>query len=210
MSSTRFPEPTSTPDLRGLLLDYLDYFRAVVIGKLEGLDADTVQVSVVPSGWTAAGLLNHLANVERRWMRWGFEAEPLADPWRDAARAGADEGWVSPPLTVSELASRLRRAGEDTRRIAESHELTDRAAVGGRFTDEESAPQLHWILLHLIQEYARHAGHLDIWRELRDGVTGETPESSEASERAEQRERVEAESGEHGDHSDAAGDEGDR
>ena len=44
-----------------------------------------------------------------------------------------------------------------------------------RFADESAAPQLHWILLHLIQEYARHAGHLDIARELIDGVTGEEP-----------------------------------
>ena len=52
-------------------------------------------------------------------------------------------------------------------------QLTETAAVGGRFTDEASAPQLQWILLHLIQEYARHTGHLDIARELVDGRTGE-------------------------------------
>jgi hypothetical protein len=73
---------------------------------------------------------------------------------------------------------RLRQAGVETRRIAEAHELTDRAALGGRFTDAATAPQLQWILLHLLQEYARHAGHLDIWRELHDGVTGETAELS--------------------------------
>jgi hypothetical protein len=60
-----------------------------------------------------------------------------------------------------------------TREIVEAHELTERAVVGGRFADEESAPQLQWILLHLIQEYARHTGHLDIARELIDGRTGE-------------------------------------
>ena len=57
--------------------------------------------------------------------------------------------------------------------IVEAHELTETAGVGGRFTDEASAPQLQWILLHLIQEFARHAGHLDIARELVDGETGE-------------------------------------
>ncbi len=59
--------------------------------------------------------------------------------------------------------------------IVEAHELTDTAAVGGRFADDASAPQLQWILLHLIQEYARHTGHLDIARELIDGKSGETP-----------------------------------
>ncbi|MFM6851452.1 MAG: DUF664 domain-containing protein [Terrabacter sp.] len=178
MTVTPFPEPASTPDLRGLLLDYLDYFRAVVVGKVAALDAGALQTSVVPSGWTAAGLLNHLANVERRWMLWGFEGRSLPDPWRDAAGSEPGAGWVSPELGVPELASRLRLAGAETRAVAEAHELTDHAAVGGRFAEQDSAPQLQWVLLHLIQEYARHAGHLDLWRELHDGATGETPDDA--------------------------------
>ncbi len=67
----------------------------------------------------------------------------------------------------------LDQAAERTRVIVESHDLTDTARVGGRFADLASAPQLQWILLHLIQEYARHSGHLDIARELIDGSTGE-------------------------------------
>jgi Protein of unknown function (DUF664) len=60
-----------------------------------------------------------------------------------------------------------------TRSIVEAHELTETARPGGRFRDPASVPQLHWIMLHLLQEYARHAGHLDIARELVDGRTGE-------------------------------------
>jgi hypothetical protein len=60
-----------------------------------------------------------------------------------------------------------------TRTIVEAHQLTDVARLTGRFRDAENAPQLQWILLHLLQEYARHAGHLDIARELVDGTTGE-------------------------------------
>ena len=179
---TRFPEPASTPDLRRLLLEYLDFYRDVVIGRLEGLGPEALQQSVVPSGWTASGLLNHLANVERRWMVWGFGGVHLDDPWRDAAGAEEGAGWVSPPVDAGELATRLRQAGADTRRVAESHELTDRAAVGGRFPDADSAPQLQWVLLHLIQEYARHAGHLDIWRELHDGMVGEGAQVSGPSD----------------------------
>lgn len=179
MSSKPFPEPASTADLRGLLLDYLDYFRSVVVAKVTALDAGALQASVAPSGWTAAGLLNHLADVERRWMVWGFEARAVPDPWRDAAGPEPDAGWVSPDLGGPQLAARLRLAGAETRRVAEAHELTDHAAVGGRFTDPGSAPQLQWVLLHLLQEYARHAGHLDLWRELRDGATGETPDDAD-------------------------------
>jgi uncharacterized damage-inducible protein DinB len=167
---TAFPEPASTPDLRGLLLDYLDFYRAVIAAKVDGLDADELSESVVPSGWTPAGLANHLANVERRWLRWGFLAEPVPDPWRDHTE---DDGWVTPGASSAELRVMLEEAGEWSRAIVEAHPLTATAAVGGRFTDEASAPQLQWILLHLIQEYARHAGHLDIARELVDGRTGE-------------------------------------
>ena len=170
-----FPEPASTSDLRGLLLDYLDFYRGVIGAKLEGLDGGQLQSTILPSGWTPAGLANHLANVERRWLRWGFDAEPLVDPWRDADGAG---GWVSPDLPVPELQVLLAEAGARSRAIVESHQLTDVARTGGRFRDEGAAPQLQWILLHLIQEYARHAGHLDVVRELIDGQTGETPRTN--------------------------------
>jgi hypothetical protein len=167
---TRFPEPASTPDLRGLLLDYLDFFRDVIAGKLEGLGGSDLTGSVVPSGWTPSGLVHHLVNVERRWLEWGFLGEQLEDPWRDSADDG---GWVTLDRPVDELRAMLAAAGTRSRAIVEAHELTDVARVGGRFDDVESAPQLQWILLHLLQEYARHAGHLDIARELVDGRTGE-------------------------------------
>jgi uncharacterized damage-inducible protein DinB len=166
---TEFPEPGSTDDLRGLLLDYLDFFRTTVAAKLDGLSPEELVGSTVPSGWTPAGLVNHLVNVERRWLEWGFLAEPVSDPCRDADEAG---GWVTPDASVAELRELLVDAGRRSRTIVEAHELTEVAAVGGRF-DASTAPQLQWILLHLVQEYARHTGHLDIARELVDGRTGE-------------------------------------
>ncbi|HEY3530947.1 MAG TPA: DinB family protein [Nocardioides sp.] len=167
---TAFPEPASTSDLRGLLLDYLDFFRGVVAGKLDGLSADDLVGSTVPSGWTPAGLVHHLVNVERRWLVWGFLAERVPDPWRDASEDG---GWITLDVPVGELRSMLDETAARTREIVEAHQLSDVARVGGRFADQASAPQLQWILLHLLQEYARHAGHLDIARELLDGATGE-------------------------------------
>jgi uncharacterized damage-inducible protein DinB len=172
MPTSAFPEPSSTPDLRALLLQYLDYYRAVIASKLDGLAPDDLQRATVPSGWTPAGLVNHLANVERRWIRWGFMAEELTDPWADSEGTG----WVSPDLPADRLTALLAAAGRRTRAVVEAHDLAEPARVGGRFTDASSAPQLQWILLHLIQEYARHAGHLDIARELIDGATGEAPE----------------------------------
>jgi uncharacterized damage-inducible protein DinB len=165
---TAYPEPASTDDLRGLLLDYLDFYRGAVADKLDGLSDEQLRASNVPSGWTPGGLVNHLVNVERRWLRWGFLGERLPDPWRDAA----EEGWITPETDRAGLRLLLEEAGVRTRSIVEDHELAETATPGGRF-DEASAPQLQWILLHLLQEYARHAGHLDISRELVDGVTGE-------------------------------------
>lgn len=172
--TTAFPEPASTSDLRGLLLSYLDFFRDQVAGKLDGLSEHDLRASVVPSGWTPAGLVVHLVNVERRWLRWGFLGERLEDPWRDSTTGGAPGGgWVVPEASAAELAALLDEAAGQTRSIVEAHELGDTSALTGRFRDESSAPQLQWILLHLIQEYARHVGHLDIARELIDGTTGE-------------------------------------
>ena len=167
---TPYPEPASTPDLRGLLLDYLDYFRGVVAGKLDGLTDADLTGTVVPSGWTPAGLVNHLVNVERRWLEWGFLGEQVSEPWADSAPGG---GWVTPEASVADLRALLAVAGTRTREIVEAHELTETARLTGRFRDQETAPQLQWILLHLLQEYARHVGHLDISRELVDGRTGE-------------------------------------
>lgn len=170
MTSTPFPEPASTPDLRGLLLDYLDYFRGVVAGKLDGLSEADLSASVVPSGWTPSGLVHHLVNVERRWLEWGFLGEQIDEPWRDSAEEG---GWITLALPTAELRGMLDATAARTREIVEAHRLTDVARLTGRFRDAATAPQLQWILLHLIQEYARHVGHLDIARELIDGTIGE-------------------------------------
>jgi uncharacterized damage-inducible protein DinB len=168
--STPYPEPAPTDDLRGVLLDYLDFYRGVVAAKLDGLGDAELTGSVVPSGWTPSGLVHHLVNVERRWLVWGFLGEALEDPWHDTAESG---GWVTLDVPVEELREMLDEAAVRTRTIVEAHELTEQSRLTGRFRDRESAPLLQWILLHLVQEYARHLGHLDIARELIDGRTGE-------------------------------------
>jgi uncharacterized damage-inducible protein DinB len=168
---TAFPEPASTDDLRGLLLDYLDFFRGMVATKLTGLSDAELTRTVVPSGWTPSGLVNHLVNVERRWLEWGFLGHQIEDPWRD--RAEDSSAWITLDRPVEELLAMLDEVAARTRAIVEAHELTEISALTGRFRDPDTAPQLQWILLHLVQEYARHVGHLDIARELVDGTTGE-------------------------------------
>ncbi len=166
---TAFPEPATTGDLRGLLLDCLDFYRSTVVAKLRGLDATDLTTARVPSGWSPSGMVGHLVHMERRWIQWGFLALQVDDPWGDADGTG----WTTLPGDLDDLSGRLYAVGRRTREIVEAHHLTDIARVGGRFETTDAAPQLQWILLHVIQEYARHAGHLDIVRELTDGSVGE-------------------------------------
>lgn len=171
------PEPTDAyADTRSRFLDYLDYFRAAVAAKLAGLSEQQARPSrlpsgLLPSGWSPIELAQHLVFMERRWIRWGFLGEQVDDPWGD--HDGNDRWAVEPGRTLGDVVEQLLAGGESTRSVVEGAALSDRAAVGGRFPAESDPPTLEWILFHVLQEYARHAGHLDIVRELIDGSVGE-------------------------------------
>ena len=157
-------------DVSELLLGQLAYYRATLLDKLSGLSDEELRRSRLPSGWTPLQLLKHLGYVERRWMRWGFAAEPVPDPWGDNNPAAP--GWaLAPDDTLESLTSFLAEQATRVEALARTADLTDRGRLGGRF--ETVAPTLGWILVHLVQEYARHLGHLDVVRELIDGQTGE-------------------------------------
>ena len=165
------PAPTLS-DPGELLLAYLDYYRSVVARKLAGLTEAELRTSRLPSGWTPLELLKHLVYMEQRWLRWGFTAEQVAQPWGDNDATGR---WhVGAGETLAELIDALHAGGVRTRAIVTGAELGDLGAVGGRFAEADGVrPSLSWILFHVLQEYARHAGHLDVARELIDGDTGE-------------------------------------
>ena len=170
MTELRDEPPRSLEDPRDILLQQLSYYRATLLAKLDGLSPDQLTGSILPSGWSPLGLLKHLVFVERRWMQWGFEAEQVADPWGD--HDPDSEGWlVAPEDSVAELTARLAEIAGRTEAVASQSDLTERARLGGRFSSEP--PTLGWILAHLLQEYARHVGHLDVVRELIDGQIGE-------------------------------------
>lgn len=165
-----FPEPTRAyDDHRQVLLGYVDYFRAFAADRLTGLDDEWLRTSALPSGWSPLELLKHLVHMERRWFEWGFAGNDVGDPWGDQRdgrwEVDADEG-------LAELLTALTEAGRRTRAIVEAHDLTDVGAPGARW-DGAAPATLERVLLHVIQEYARHLGHLDIVRELADGRTGE-------------------------------------
>jgi hypothetical protein len=158
-------------DPKELLLGFLDYYRSVVARKIEGLSDADLRTSRLPSGWAPLELVKHLVYMEQRWLRWGFRGEQLADARGDEDQAGR---WhAGPGDTAAGLIAALDAAGEHTRAIVTRAELADVSAAGGRFGANDTRPTLGWILAYVLQEYARHAGHLDVARELVDGTTGE-------------------------------------
>jgi Protein of unknown function (DUF664) len=158
-------------DQKELLLGFLDYYRSVIIAKIEGLTEAELRTSPLPSGWAPLELLKHLIYMERRWLRWGFLAEQLPDPRGDEDQSGR---WhAGSGDTPAALIAALRAAGEQTRAIVAQADLAEVSASGGRFTGDAPRPTLAWVLVNVLQEYARHAGHLDAARELIDGTTGE-------------------------------------
>jgi uncharacterized damage-inducible protein DinB len=168
--SLAFPEPTDPVDSRAeVFLRYLDYFRSVLVAKLEGLPESELRGSRLPSEWTPIQLLKHLTQVELRWLEWGFEGRPVTDPWADER----DGRWyVAPEESLTELTAALQAQAARSRAVVEGHDLAQVGAPGERWDGAEPAT-LERILFHLVQEYARHVGQLDIVRELADGLTGE-------------------------------------
>lgn len=165
-----FPAPTVPATSRSeVYLRYLDYFRAVLVSKLEGLPADELRASRLPSGWTPLELLKHVTHVEERWLVWGFEGRHVADPWRDQ-REGR---WHVPAeVSLAELIAALETQSLRSRAVVEAHALDEVGQPGERW-DGAPPATLERVLLHLLQEYARHVGHLDVVRELIDGTVGE-------------------------------------
>jgi hypothetical protein len=164
-----------TPGLGGELEHfsaYLDFFRDTCIEKCRSLPTDELRTSRVPSGWSPLELLQHLALMERRWFVWGFLGEPVDDPWGDSG--GEDEGrWhVDAGRGLENVVALMEEYAARTRAILASHTPEQIASTGGRFRGFQP-PDLRWICFHVLQEYARHAGHLDLAVELAGGHTGE-------------------------------------
>jgi len=158
-----FPEPAGPPASRAeVLLGYLDYFRSLVVSKVQGLSEDQSRVSLLPSGWTVIELVKHLTHVERRWLVWEFEGQSVVQPWGDSQ----DGRWyVSDTEGSPDMVRALQAQGAVSSSVVRAHELSDIGRPGERWEGADP-PTLERGLFHLLQEYARHAGHLDV---VRDG-----------------------------------------
>lgn len=155
--------------------DYLDWVREDLIEGVLGLPDHDHRRSRLPSGWSPLELLSHVLHMEQRWFVWGFLGEPVPRPWGDwnvddpsgqPSTTDVAARWtVDDTVTAEDLAADLRRTGLRTRAVLRDHDLKDHARPGGRFTADP--PTLEWICFHVLAEYARHAGQLDIVLELR-------------------------------------------
>ncbi|HST82321.1 MAG TPA: DinB family protein [Kineosporiaceae bacterium] len=168
--SLPFPGPTTAIESRGeVLLGYLDYFRSQLVTKLHSLPEAELRSSRLPTGWTPIQLLKHLTQVEVRWLEWGFEGREVAEPWAD----WQDGRWyVSPEENLTDLVAALHTQAARSRAVVLANDLAAVGQPGERWDGAEPAT-LERILLHLVQEYARHLGQLDIVCELAGGAVGE-------------------------------------
>jgi len=152
-----------------VFLRYLDYFRSRLAAKLSTLPAADLTRSALPSGWTPLELVKHLRYVELRWLEWGFEGRDVGDPWAD--REG-DRWHTGPGETLDTLLADLAAQAARSRAIIESHDLSDVGQPGERWDGADPAT-LERVLFHLLQEYARHLGHVDVVTELATGLAEE-------------------------------------
>jgi uncharacterized damage-inducible protein DinB len=151
---------------------YLDFYREQIIAGVLALDPEARRTPRVPSGWTPIELLSHVLHMEQRWFIWGFLGETVAEPWGDWTvdqpwddDADPDKRWyVADEVAAEDLAERLRDIGRRTTDVLRDRPLEEPGAPGERFDGDP--PDLQWICFHVLQEYARHAGHLDIVVEL--------------------------------------------
>jgi hypothetical protein len=161
---------TEADDERRALLHFLQYQRDSVLSVVDGLDEKAWHTSVVPSGWTPAGFVEHLGHMERHWFQGVLAgaADPL--PW-DEGRPPYDP--VAPFTCERPSADILAYYREQCRRSdAVLAQMPLSAPPRGRHGDPESEPpSVRWVVLHVIEETAAHSGHLEIARELLDGRT---------------------------------------
>lgn len=170
------PEPPTAADEVATLLGFLDYQRATLDWKTRGLDAAGLGAHLAPTTMTLGGLLKHLAYVEDDWFSRALLGRDAPPPW-DAVdwRADEDWDWHSAASDTPEQLRELWGAAVRRSRAAVAEALADggldRPAV--RSWPDGTAPSLRWIVVHMIEEYARHNGHADLLRESVDGETGE-------------------------------------
>ncbi len=169
MTKTTRIDPPIAADETTMLTSWLDYHRATLALKCEGLTDEQLRTrSVAPSSLSLLGLVRHMAEVEQAWFLSRLAGQDTDDIYwseadEDADFNGVDSADVAEGFATWQAQITLARAA------AEGLSLDTVAAKPARGKDVT----LRWIMVHMIEEYARHNGHADLLRELIDGATGE-------------------------------------
>jgi uncharacterized damage-inducible protein DinB len=155
-------------DEKAMLSAFLDRYRETVLWKLDGLTKEQASARLVPSASTLLGIVKHLAYVERSWFPIYFAGGPVNYPWPEDEPDQDIDFRVSPSDTIESISALYQQE------IARSREIVAGASLDDLSKEQDRGPRtLRWIMVHMIEETARHAGHADILRELTDGAIGQ-------------------------------------
>ena len=155
-------------DEKAMLSAFLDRYRETILWKLEGVTKEQASARLVPSATTLLGIVKHLAYVERGWFPIYFAGGPANYPWAEDEPDQDIDFRVSATDTVESVSSLYQEE------IARSRDIVAGASLDDLSKEQNRGPRtLRWIMVHMIEETARHAGHADILRELTDGAIGQ-------------------------------------
>jgi hypothetical protein len=163
------PEPDWATDERTTLIEFLRYQRITLERQAFGLsDAEASLASADPSMLTMTGLLRHMTEVERNWFRRCFRGDAIGPMYYSADRPDGDlevDASTSLATTLDTWRAEVAICDEILGGVDDLGQLAEgRSRLGGR-------PNMRWVLVHMIEEYARHCGHADLIRERIDGAT---------------------------------------
>jgi uncharacterized damage-inducible protein DinB len=161
-------DPTYETDERRALAEWLDFHRATLLQKLDGLDDEQLRHEMVPSRVCLLGLVKHLTAVEHGWFVVNFARSGEPHMFDSPDDPDADFH-IAEGETTDAIVEGYMRACARSREIYEAAPSLEAAFPHPR----RGAMGLRWLMLHMIEETARHNGHADIIRELIDGATGD-------------------------------------
>ena len=163
--SEDYPARRNQPE-QDMLRDWLDWHRATLLRKCAGLDAEQLAVRAVPSSTISLlGLVRHMSDTERGWVRQTFRGEQIPDLYYRPDRPSADFEEAGPASAEQDYATYLAECQAVDAALADT-KLDD------TFTFREQTISARWMWQHLVEEYARHNGHADLVREAIDGSAG--------------------------------------
>ena len=169
LSAVTRPDPPLTGDERAMLTTWLDYQRATLLWKCEGLDGTALaRQGVPPSALTLLGLVRHMAIVEWWWFDHIFAGSSSPEPISTEEDRDADFNDIEPARATADLDLFQTVCDVSRAIVADAESFDVPSALGGK-----GPYSLRWIMLHMIEEYARHNGHADLLREQIDGAVGE-------------------------------------